>query len=435
MAIDGWAISGCWTIKRGLAAIVCGASVVLNVGCGDSGSRNDEAGKPGPPNVSSTSAALAVGHVDAGKKLLSEGQYADAVDQFTTALEEANRQSEPKRTASSEADVYFQRGMAYLKMGFPDTAAEDFTAVIRLVPKDGAAYERRGYAQMLLGDSYNALRDCTEAIRLQPENPLAYRTRGEVYADRRQFNRASADLEQAVAQDQSLSAELAPTLASIYQGWSQQLADAGDAAAASARLADARRWNANLPLVVGADPAPSLPETEVTVAKPVLTETEEHFLKGRELQLQERHDQAIIEFTAAVTQHPDFAEAYLRRGETLLAMGFPDTALEDFATAIRLGGKSAEACRLQAKAFLAYKRPYRASESATDSLHFDPSDAATYAIRGEAYLRMEVWDRAIADLTEAIRRDPELAEQVQPLIEQVEQAEAEAAGEPLAQTN
>lgn len=394
---------------------------MLCVGCDDSGdeaSANPVAAKP---------AASATDHVEAGKKLFSEGNYAGAVDEFTTALAQSRR-TEPERTNSVEAEVYFQRGDAFLRLGFPDTAVEDFTAVLRLVPTDGAAYDRRGRAHLLLGDQYKALRDATEAIRIQPESASAYQTRGEVYLQRDQFERAVADFEQAVQQDAALSADIGPRLGEAYYGWSQELVEAGDEAAAAEKLAEARRWNAN----VGTETAvvslkPVNDSVELTVAKPIVNEeAEEHYRRGLESQQQERHDEALMEFTQAIALREDFADAYLRRGETLLVMGFPDSALEDFSEAINDGATSAEAFRLQASAFLKLDRPYRASESATDSLHLDPASAEAYAIRGEAYLKMDSWDRSIADLEEAMRRDPTLADRLQPLVAEARKGQAAA---------
>jgi tetratricopeptide (TPR) repeat protein len=134
------------------------------------------------------------------------------------------------------------------------------------------------------------------------------------------------------------------------------------------------------------------------------------------LQQRGENDQAIIEFTESITLDRDQTAAYLRRGETLLAMGFPDTALEDFQSAEARGGPTAEIHRLQARTYLALESPHRAAMSATDALHDNPTDAAMYALRGEAYLQMENWDRAIADLEEAIRRDPKLKEPLTPSL-------------------
>jgi tetratricopeptide (TPR) repeat protein len=306
-----------------------------------------------------------------------------------------------------EAEVYFQRGVAYLRTGFPDTAVEDFNDAINLMPNNGAMYEHRARAYLELGDSFNALNDATQAIRLQPNNPAAYHIRGEVYLQRARPERAVADLEQALEIDASLAPDVKPQLAQAYARWSEQLRGDNDVAAADEKLARAREIDPTHAAAVAEAEQPA-PAVEQTVAKPVIDDSYVQFQSGREKQLAGDYDQAVIDFTEAIALRSGFEEAYMRRGETLLAMGFPDSAIEDLRRAANRGAASAEVHRLQARAHMALKNPNRAAMSATEALQVDPTDAATYALRGEAYLQMENWDRAVADLEEAIRRAPEL---------------------------
>jgi tetratricopeptide (TPR) repeat protein len=375
--------------------------------------------KPLAPN-------LAVEQTEAGAKLLESGDYEQAVEQFTLAIKSAGATVEPVVVDNSAALLYRQRGIAYLRMGFPDTAKEDFTDAIAFAPNDPASYEQRAIAYMELGDLFNALRDATQAIRLKPHNAAAYHTRGLVYSRRGQFNRAVTDLEQAVADDPTLTAVVTPQLGEAYFRWSEQLADDGDDAAAAEKLARAETL---APDYVRSHTQVAEAEIEIveqTVAKPVVTEADEHFNRGRELQIRGEYDQAIIEFTEAIAFDRSRPASYLHRGETLLAMGFPDTALEDFQTAEDRGGSTSQIHRLQARTYLALDSPHRAAMSATDALHDNPTDASMYALRGEAYLKMENWDRAIADLEEAIRRDPKLKASLQPSLVAAQKGREEA---------
>jgi tetratricopeptide (TPR) repeat protein len=369
---------------------------------------------------------LAVEQTEAGAKLLESGDYEQAVEQFTLAIKSAGATVEPIVVDNSAASLYRQRGIAYLRMGFPDTAKEDFTDAIAFAPNDSASYEQRAIAYMELGDLFNALRDATQAIRLKPHNAAAYHTRGLVYLRREQFNRAVTDLEQAVADDPTLTAVVTPQLGEAYFRWSEQLADDGDDAAAAEKLALAETL---APDYVRSHTQVAETEIEVVeqiVAKPVVTEADEHFNRGRELQIRGEYDQAIIEFTEAIAFDRSRPVPYLHRGETLLAMGFPDTALEDFQTAEDRGGSTSQIHRLQARTYLALDSPHRAAMSATDALHDNPTDASMYALRGEAYLKMENWDRAIADLEEAIRRDPKLKASLEPSLAAAQKGREEA---------
>jgi tetratricopeptide (TPR) repeat protein len=411
------------------------ACSILIIGCGNSDLDDDDRADATPvaqPLVSQA-AVDAPAEVEAGKQALREGKYDEAVESFTRAI--ANSQDtglpDPQKI---EADVYFQRGTAYLGMGFPDTAAQDFTTAINLTPQEGAYFEQRACAHQDLGDSYNALRDATQAIRLSPDNTAAYQIRGEVYLQRAQYERATADFEQAIEQDPTLAEATRAQLADAYARWGEQLSQAGNPPAAAEKLAKARELN---PSIADGATAAGVAETapvEQTVAKPVIDEADKSYNLGRGHQAERQYDQALIEFTEAIALRPDFHEAYLRRGETLLALGFPDTALEDLKRAVHRGAASAEAHRLQARAHMALKNPHRAMMAATDALHADPSDAHLYALRGEAYLQLESWDRAIADLEEAVRRAPALRDSLAPKLATARREQA-AAREPELQAS
>jgi tetratricopeptide (TPR) repeat protein len=412
-------------------------SATACAGCGD---KNEAVGPAAP----SAGAIAETDHIKSGREQFSAGDYEGAVEAFSAALAD-ERRHDPKRADSVAAQVFFQRGEAYLALGFPDTAIEDFTDVIRLAPNDGPAFDRRAAAHLQLGDQYKAIRDATTAIRLDPDAAAAYRTRGIAYVDGGQYDRAVADLNQAIDVDATLADELRPVVAQAYLQWSRRLDDDGAEVLAAEKLALARQLDPSIPtapadvVVVEVDPVDE--PVEVTVAKPVIDdEAVERYEAGVQRVKEGRRDEALMAFTEAIAQDGDYADAYVARGKTLLSMGFPDSALEDFTTAIRRGRASAEAHRLEARAFLELKRPYRATVAATDALQFDPSDAEAYAIRGEAHLSMTSWDRAIVDLEEAVRREEALAERLRPLIEEARAGLAEqrrretaaVAGEPAA---
>jgi tetratricopeptide (TPR) repeat protein len=399
------------------------------VGCGDSKSTDDRQAQGGAniPAQPVSTAMVDRNEVEKGRELLKQGQYEAAVDHFTRALDEARRHDLLAEANAREAQVYFDRGLAYLKMGFPDTALEDFNAAIDRFPEYAEAFQERARAFVELGDVYKSLRDSTQAIRLKPRSAEAYRLRGDVYMRRAQYDRAVADLQQAIKQEPALAAQAGLRVGEAYYKWSQELSEAGDEAGAADKLAKARELNPALveqATVAAAEVQPA--SVEQTVAKPILDDARKQFEQGLEHQRAKRYDQAIIEYTQAIALRPDFDDAYLRRGETLLLMGFPDTAVEDLKRASHREGRPAEADRLLAKAYLQLENFNRAAMAATDALHADPSDAPTYALRGEAYLKLENWTRAIADLEEAVRRDPALADTLKASLDAAHRSQAEA---------
>jgi tetratricopeptide (TPR) repeat protein len=414
---------------RGIAAVALFGLAGCSRSTGGVDASAESAAKSAAAPSTPTVTNAAVEQTEAGSKLLEAGDYEQAVEQFTLAIKSAGANVEPVVVDNSAASLYRKRGIAYLRMGFPDTAKEDFSDAITFSPADPASYEERAVAYLQLGDFFNAIRDATQAIRLNPRNAAAYHTRGLVYLRRQQFERAVPDLEQALVEDPTLTAVVTPQLGEAYYRWSEQLDDDGDEAAAAEKMAAADRLAPEYvrrQIALAATPDVEEVVIEQTVAKPVVSEADEHFARGVELQQRGENDQALIEFTESITLDRDQTAAYLRRGETLLAMGFPDTALEDFQSAEARSGPTAEIHRLQARTYFALESPHRAAMSATDALHDNPTDASMYALRGEAYLQMENWDRAIADLEEAIRRDPKLKAPLTPSLAAAQRGREEA---------
>ena len=70
--------------------------------------------------------------------------------------------------------VYHQRGLAYLAMGRPDLAKDDFTEALRLDPRHAAARAGRGEALAGLGDFDQAVIEHLDAIRQAPKSAAAY---------------------------------------------------------------------------------------------------------------------------------------------------------------------------------------------------------------------------------------------------------------------
>lgn len=67
-----------------------------------------------------------------------------------------------------------------------------------------------------------------------------------------------------------------------------------------------------------------------------LTEAEEHFNKGVELQNDDRYQEAIVEYTKAIELDDQLARAYTNRGNLYGQLGQFDRAIADFDQAIAL---------------------------------------------------------------------------------------------------
>ena len=132
-----------------------------------------------------------------GAEALQRGQYSEAIEDFTKAIE-----LEP------DADAYYIRGLAYGRQREYDRAIEDFTKATELNPKFADAYYARGNAYGRQGEYDRAIQESTKAIELNPEFANAYYIRGLAYSRQGEHDRAVEDYTKAI--------ELNPEFADAY---------------------------------------------------------------------------------------------------------------------------------------------------------------------------------------------------------------------------
>jgi tetratricopeptide (TPR) repeat protein len=297
-------------------------------------------------------------------------------------------------------------------MGFPDTAIEDFSAVLRHRPEDADTYLRRGIAYQQIHDSYNAIKDCTKSIRLKSENPEAYRIRGLAYLSRRLYERAIADLEQSKNQSVTQDANVDQQLRRAYVRWSRILAAAADHTKAEEMMEKAKQIRDDVggEQVVAA--SFSKDDNEALRSK----EAASRLKAGKELLKTGDHSGALDEFTKAIAAHPNMAAAHEMRAKVWLKRHFAENAFFDVQDAIRIAGYSAERYCLKAESLLAMGDNYGAAAAAGEVMRRNPGDARPFALRGMAYLRRDMINEAIRDLSYAIERDSSLKNEVQPAL-------------------
>ena len=77
--------------------------------------------------------------------------------------------------------AYYNRGIAYEKLGRNQSAIEDFNEAIRLKPDDANTYHNRGVTYTVLLQYQRAIEDYNKVISLKPDFADAYKLRGYVY--------------------------------------------------------------------------------------------------------------------------------------------------------------------------------------------------------------------------------------------------------------
>ena len=125
-----------------------------------------------------------------GRAYLSKGQIEVALDDLNESLRLAD-------TAAGR----FNRATVYLDQYRFDDAIEDLTKAIALGGQGADIYAERGHAYVYTGRLDLALKDLNEAIKRQPDYGFAYRTRGHAYLNDNQDDKAIADETRAIALD------------------------------------------------------------------------------------------------------------------------------------------------------------------------------------------------------------------------------------------
>lgn len=126
--------------------------------------------------------ALTTDYFDRGNAYLEQGQYDQAIADFTKAI----------ALLPPDAAVYHNRGLAYSNKGLYDQAIADLTQAIALKP-DANAYNERAWNYHLKGEDAKGLPDANKAVALTPRDAAAIETRAEIYEKLGQRKKAVAD--------------------------------------------------------------------------------------------------------------------------------------------------------------------------------------------------------------------------------------------------
>lgn len=125
---------------------------------------------------------------------------------------------------------------------------------------------------------------------------------------------------------------------------------------------------------------------------------------------EERLEEAIKEYAAALqvdSQHPD---AYYGRGRAYSGLLQHQQAVRDFDEAIRLQPERGEIYRDRGKAYYGLGGYEQAIRDFDEALRLVPQDANTQHSRGLAYFSLGQYARSLEDFDEAIRLDPKLSD-------------------------
>ena len=143
----------------------------------------EEAQRAGEKKREEANALTAWDHIRRGNRLNDEGKYAEAIADYTKAIE----------LDPNYAIAYNNLGNPYHNLNKYEKAIEYYTKAIELDPKYAIAYSNRGNSYYGLKDYEKAIADCTKAIELDHKNVYAYRNRAKAYRATGQIELAEAD--------------------------------------------------------------------------------------------------------------------------------------------------------------------------------------------------------------------------------------------------
>ena len=125
-----------------------------------------------------------------GRAYLSKGQIEIALDDLNESLK-----------LQDTAGARFNRATVYLDQYRFDDAVDDLTKAIGLGGQGADVYAERGHAYVYTGRLDLAFKDLNEAIKREPGYAFAYRTRGHAYLNDDQDDKAIADETKAISLD------------------------------------------------------------------------------------------------------------------------------------------------------------------------------------------------------------------------------------------
>ncbi len=117
-------------------------------------------------------------HCWSGERALQNHDYARAVEFFTKALNQHEKEKGPDYNPSA---IYVNRGVAYMEMAEWDKAEADFACAINENPRNPVAYHNRGFVRAKREQYAEAESDLSTAIDLAGYNyPQAYFSRAQI---------------------------------------------------------------------------------------------------------------------------------------------------------------------------------------------------------------------------------------------------------------
>jgi tetratricopeptide (TPR) repeat protein len=386
----------------------------------------------------------------------SRGDYIQAITDYNRAiqLDPANTVYKDNLQAAVEAVQkaavdYNTSGLAYFNKKEYDRAIADYHEAIRLDPSNTAYGDNLQVAREALAGQIAAERKAEAA---------AYNTSGLASFNKKEYDRAIADYNEAIRLDPSTTA-YKDNLAAAQKAKADQIATVQ---AEAARKAEAERAAAQEALAapyitsgnayydrgaydlaiadysraVQLAPSNTVYKDKLQAARKTLSdqleearkaevaarkaEVDAYINSGNAYYAAKDYDRAIADFTEAIRLDPDNVVAYYGRGNCYYMKAYYAMAITDYTQALKFDPNHAnakkwleEARKAEVKAYIDSGNAYYATKDYdlaitdyTQAIRLDPNNAAAYNSRGNCSFMKANYRMAIADYAQALKLDP-----------------------------
>ena len=394
---------------------------LILAGCG--GSENSPASPADSPGQDSATDSTREAELDATAKatgrLFDQARARVAAGDAKAAVELL---SQVLGNDPDNAGAYALRAAVYARRRLDANALADFSAAIRVDPKNPRWLNSRGYFLITRGRRVEALRDLDAAIVLKADYAEALNNRGLAHVGAQDYKRAIADFDSAVA--------ARPTFSDAWNNRGFAYFRSNDDAQALADFNQALKCNPEFVMAYNNRALLRMDRKEYRKAVADCTEairretdnprfyqlrreayrklgkSKEALADGMRLIWLLKHEQ----LSRRIADAPGKAKGYIQRADHLAIDGRSGAALADYERAIAVEpAKSVTAYLARAEYWIVRQQWDRALADCEAGVKAGAKQRG-WSLRGEAWRGKGEWDKAIADFVRARRFDGVVAE-------------------------
>ncbi|MBD2680925.1 MULTISPECIES: tetratricopeptide repeat protein [Nostoc] len=291
----------------------------------------------------------------------------------------------------------------------PDKALVTIQKAISLQPKNPNLYNQKYLVLEDLKRYAEAETAINKAIELNPHAAF-YDNRGNHYADRKKWDLALANFNQALAiNPQSAEAyNNRGTLHADQKKWDLALADFNNAIAFNPKYAEAYINRGNL---FSDLKKWELAEADFSQAIAINSQYANAYVdRGLFYREQKKWELAEADFSKAITINPQYANAYNNRGILYYDLQKWELAEADFTKAIAINTQDANAYINRGNLYYDLQKWDLALTDYNQAIVINPQDAEVFYNRGNLYSQLQKWDLALTDYNKSIAINPQYAD-------------------------